>query len=977
MAEEDGKKDEFEFSPSGESLDYISIDQARVLAIQHAQENTDFYGSELASSRLVWEVISQEETDDFYDIQLSFRPGGRFRGSPGFEHFTIDKIGVVQVRQVVSEPLRQTPRKLPYPLAGGVVGIVALVAAAWAFDLPPVFDDVDDPTQTPVNTPPPVKPTVSSRRAVILPPTRTTTPTPPRITPPPTLEVVPPENSIVLAYDDWAGSYLPMYVLKLVFEDELGYQVQISDQKSIPGAFESVAKGQTDIFTSAWFPLREFTLEKYPKLVKLGELYGGKERDAFEGLMLSVAQSEKYGISNVEDLSHPGLIKALDADDDGTGNLIGCPPDWVCAGRLPEILADHGLAEFYEIEEQASEDQMLAAIADRVGEDQPALFYMYQPVAFPGDLPVMDRAVWLKGTEAYLPSAVNRTVVRGDFLANRPGAATILERYRIPGADISRAMARIDAAQDKGASPEFLTQLAQDWINDNRGLVDSWTEGVSRGPGSHPRDAVPDSITIAYSPDKENLFLELVTAYNASRPPDAIPVHPVKVDPSQMVKEAAEGRFEAISPDSSIWLAELEREWQQEEPGAPMLTGDTAEFALSPIVIAMRESVATTMGYPGKPIGWQELADQVNNDPAFTWTHPPASTAIGLLTTTAEIHAGAGKPDNLTSEDVRSAGVLDYLNNVEVTVQRYGGESEDRVITRMLAQGEIPLDAFVAQEQSVIRFNENSDDRSLVAVDPPGGTFWMDHPLVLLDGPWVTPPQEQAFQAFADFLSQEAQQQTVVRWGFRLPDSALGSERGPSTVLPVPSTGLLDEIRTLWRESKKPANLYLVVDVSGSMTGQKLDGVKEALASFIDQVEGGRDQVGLITFSDEVNELEALRHPLDKNSLKSEIRDLHASGSTELYDAVAFAIDKLEQAAGQDRINAIIAMTDGKTQGDVAVLESEIRRANIPVLLFTVGYGADADNAVLGRIARLGNGHAYEADPGTIDRLYRLLSSFF
>lgn len=139
MAEEDGNKDEFDFSPPGESLGYISVDQARVLAIQHAQEDTDFYGPELASSRLVWEVISQEETDDYYDIQLSFRPGGRFRGSPGFEHFTIDKTGVVQLRQVVTEPLRQTPRKIPYPLAGTAVGIVALVAAAWAFDLNSCF----------------------------------------------------------------------------------------------------------------------------------------------------------------------------------------------------------------------------------------------------------------------------------------------------------------------------------------------------------------------------------------------------------------------------------------------------------------------------------------------------------------------------------------------------------------------------------------------------------------------------------------------------------------------------------------------------------------------------------------------------------------------------------------------------------------------------------------------------------------------
>ena len=195
-------------------------------------------------------------------------------------------------------------------------------------------------------------------------------------------------------------------------------------------------------------------------------------------------------------------------------------------------------------------------------------------------------------------------------------------------------------------------------------------------------------------------------------------------------------------------------------------------------------------------------------------------------------------------------------------------------------------------------------------------------------------------------------------------------------LLPVPSAGVLDEIRRLWRQAKKPANLYLVVDVSGSMAGQELESAKQALCSFVEQIEGDLDKVALIAFSSEVTEVQSLQ-TLDKDALCSKIRMLAAGGSTELYDAVAFAIDHLQRAADYDRINAIIAMTDGKPQGDFAVLEPTIRRSPVPILLFTVGYGEDADTNVLARIARLGNGRAYEADPETIDKLYQLLSSFF
>ena len=67
----------------------------------------------------------------------------------------------------------------------------------------------------------------------------------------------------------------------------MGYDVRVTDQTTIPAAFESVSVGRTDMFTSAWFPARDSTLDKYPNLVKLGQVYGGKDRDAFEGWMVS------------------------------------------------------------------------------------------------------------------------------------------------------------------------------------------------------------------------------------------------------------------------------------------------------------------------------------------------------------------------------------------------------------------------------------------------------------------------------------------------------------------------------------------------------------------------------------------------------------------------------------------------------------------------------------------------------------------
>ena len=63
-----------ELDSAGESLGYISLDQARVLAMEHARDNRDFYGRRYARRELVWGLISQEESEDYYDIRLAYRP---------------------------------------------------------------------------------------------------------------------------------------------------------------------------------------------------------------------------------------------------------------------------------------------------------------------------------------------------------------------------------------------------------------------------------------------------------------------------------------------------------------------------------------------------------------------------------------------------------------------------------------------------------------------------------------------------------------------------------------------------------------------------------------------------------------------------------------------------------------------------------------------------------------------------------------
>ncbi len=798
-------------------------------------------------------------------------------------------------------------------------------------------------------------------------------------------------NTIVLVSSDtwWDGIYLPTYVTKAILENDLGYTVEVINGASVPEFFELVDSGVADVFMSAWFPTNDFTFERHPNLVRVGQVYGGRDRDAFEGWMATNDFARQYDIDGIQDLFNPAVIEALDSDGDGRGELIGCPQAWACSQRHTEILADYGLDASYDMEAISDEASMLAQVDTATTNNQPAVFYMYQPVAYPAEGSLDDRATWIEGTEPYLPLAFNRGVTRSQFIASHPDVVHLMSNVVIPGSDVGRAMQRV---LQEGRSPAQLETIASEWVEQNRALVDSWLppEYTPEVETTWPPSLPSEALVVAYSPDKERLFLQLATAYNLSREPGTPPIHPMRVDMDDMIDGAIEGDFAAMSPDSSLWVSQVDRDWQAANPDASPLVSSIERYALTPVVIAMLEDRAEAVGYPDESVGWRRLMTIAQEDPSFRWSHPSVSTATGLLSVTAEFYAANDKLETLQVADIQNEAALQYVTDIEATVDRYGGESEDRVIVRNLAAGGRQLDAFVTQEQKVIFFNQNSPSTQLVAVYPEEGTFFMDHPLVLLDGDWVSDEQARVFREFARFVAEPAQQQTVLELGYRPADVSIALDdpnslvrpefnvdpEEPTALLQVPSPATLGAIREAWLVTKRPADIVLVIDVSGSMEGDKLSGVKGALFSFIDQIEGDRDRVALVTFSDRSQLVQPLA-PLDGGAMSDSVRQLQAGGGTQLYDAIAFALDHLEAENTGDRAQVIVAMTDGQSEGSINVVEQKIDGMESSVIVYTVGYGTDADLEVLQRIAQLGEGQVYPSDPETISQLYELLSEYF
>jgi Ca-activated chloride channel family protein len=532
---------------------------------------------------------------------------------------------------------------------------------------------------------------------------------------------------------------------------------------------------------------------------------------------------------------------------------------------------------------------------------------------------------------------------------------------------------------------------------------------TSPPPAVDPRAA---SLTVAYSPEKAALMRTLADKFNAQKQktPDrqAMVVQLVEVTPEEMVNRALAGAggFQALTPDSSLWLDQLNNRWAQSqatEPGAiePRLTGAPVRYAISPIVIAAWENAARSLGWPQTPVSWQAIQAKAQGDKDFTWSHPSTAYASGLLATLAEFYAGAGVQRGLTAEMAQDQKTLDFVQNVEKTVKFYG-EGELAAMKRAAQDGPQGLDAFVVSEQLVAAFNTGAfsggrpADR-LVALYPAEGTLWADHPLALLETADVTANQRRTFQAFREFLATPDAQAAILQAGYRpadltipldSPGSPLTKENGvdasqPQTTLQLPTPDVVQVVQNVWALTKRKTNVFLVVDTSGSMDGEKLDNAQAALKTFLAQIPTDQERVGLVEFNSGIaNIIELDTLGANRAALAGAVNNLEAGGNTALLDAVRTAYWRLQRQADPERINAIVAMTDGKENASsvtIRQLVEEIQQGNqqIPVIIFSIAYGSDADYEMLQGLADASGGQVKQGTPETIRELYKILSTYF
>ncbi len=470
------------------------------------------------------------------------------------------------------------------------------------------------------------------------------------------------------------------------------------------------------------------------------------------------------------------------------------------------------------------------------------------------------------------------------------------------------------------------------------------------------------------------------------------------------------------SPGSSPWVAQINQTWL-DRYGKKLITGDCLPTTREPIGIAMWEPMARALGWPDKPIGWRDLAALATHpqgwsayghpewgDLKFGHGHPDHSNS-GLLSMIAEVYALAGVTRGLTADMVKSQTVVNNVAAVEQRVYHYGRLDTD-LLAKMTQRGPEYLHAVTTYEVNVIKWNlEHAAELQfpLVTIYPADGTFWVDNPYCLVEADWVTPDQRQAAEIFGKYLTEAEAQAKAIEFGLRPAhrsvtlQSPIDLAHGavptitPDSVpdLEYPSENVIGHILDVFHQVKKKATVIIVLDTSGSMKGDKIKAALEGAVAFLDQMYPD-DRVIVYQFSHKIHELQPQGNVGEvREALRQTIRGLYAEGGTALHQVMIQALDRAaaeqtaEQAAGQNRLYAIVLLSDGRNEVTGGPTENDLL-ARLPsgdqpgsVKIYTIAYGDDANKDLLTTLANRTNGKMFTSDPTNIQNIYFLISSEF
>lgn len=162
---------------------------------------------------------------------------------------------------------------------------------------------------------------------------------------------------------------------------------------------------------------------------------------------------------------------------------------------------------------------------------------------------------------------------------------------------------------------------------------------------------------------------------------------------------------------------------------------------------------------------------------------------------------------------------------------------------------------------------------------------------------------------------------------------------------------------------RRPLNLSIVIDRSGSMSGQPLKQAVNAARLLVEQLTP-EDILSIVIYDDDVETVFEPQLVKNKDIIYTVLSKIRAGGCTNLSGGWLKGCEHVQTHQTPDKINRVLLLTDG--QANVGVTDSKVlistaqqKAQNDQVSTTTLGFGAHFNEDLLMGMARNANGNFY------------------
>ncbi len=200
-----------------------------------------------------------------------------------------------------------------------------------------------------------------------------------------------------------------------------------------------------------------------------------------------------------------------------------------------------------------------------------------------------------------------------------------------------------------------------------------------------------------------------------------------------------------------------------------------------------------------------------------------------------------------------------------------------------------------------------------------------------------------------------------VKCRVELDRNVLPSDRSQNVIIKVTLDAEKPYERT--NQVKRPkVNLALVLDRSGSMSGQKIEKAKQAAIEALRRL-GPRDKCSVVIYDHNVETIVPAQSAANIEWIESRIRNIRPGGNTALFGGVSQGASEIRKNLDGGYINRIILLSDGianvgpSSPEELGRLGAALIKEEIAVT--TIGVGTDYNEDLMTRLSRNSDGNTY------------------